>query len=50
MEGGKKALDEYGPVFSRDENPKAWLEMVSVLEDCARVLTAEKIKSKIEIP
>ena len=25
MEGGKEALDKYGPVFSRDKNPKAWL-------------------------
>ena len=23
MEGGKEALDKYGPVFSRDKKPKA---------------------------
>jgi hypothetical protein len=31
MEGGKKALDEYGPVFIQDGNPKLWLEMMITL-------------------
>ena len=31
MESGKEALDKYGPVFSRDKKPKAWLASTTLV-------------------